>query len=182
MRVAGGIEAQDPVPARSRDALRAILTICHRVCLSPELRAEWKRHQSRFARGWLTRMYARRKVIHCVPPPCDHILDDVRTLPQTTQADFEAIAKDIHLVAAALATPDAAVLSGDNRVAAAIRKVCTDTATATSRVVAHVLWINPVADHMTLHAWMLETGPAQPHWRLGTAPRVRRKSTRRGQQ
>jgi len=67
MRVAGGIEAQDPVPARSRDALRAILTICHRVCLSPELRAEWKRHQSRFARGWLTRMYARRKVIHCVP-------------------------------------------------------------------------------------------------------------------
>jgi hypothetical protein len=182
MRAAGGIDEQDPVPARSRDALQAILTICHRVCLSPELSAEWKRHQSRFARGWLTQVYARRKVIRCDLPPCGHILDDLRIFPRTTQADFEAIAKDIHLFAAALATPDAAVLSGDNRVAAAIRKVCTDTATATSRVVAHVLWINPVADHMTLHAWMLETGPAQPHWRLGTAPRVRRKSTRRGQQ
>jgi hypothetical protein len=93
-------------------------------------------------------------------------LEDIRSFPSITQSDISAVEKDIHLIAAALAS-DQAVLSWDNRVAEAIRKVCADTKTATYKAVAHVLWINPIVDRDTLHAWLSETGPAQPYWRLG---------------
>jgi hypothetical protein len=181
MRAAGGEQAIDPVPAHARDALMAILTICHRICLSPELSEEWKRHQSRFARGWLTQMYARRKVVASEPPPCREILADIRSFRAITQSDIDAVEKDIHLIAAALAA-DQAVLSHDNQVAAIIRKVCGDTRTVTSKAIAHVLWINPIADRDPLRAWLLETGPVQPYWRLGAialpAPVARRSADR----
>ena len=78
MRAAGGEGATDPaVFAHARDALEAILTICHKICVSPELREEWKRHRSRFAQLWWRQMYARRKVIDCVPPSCAGIPEDI---------------------------------------------------------------------------------------------------------
>jgi hypothetical protein len=134
-------------------------------------------------------MYASRKVVTCEPSSCNHILDDIRSFHLTTQSDIAAVEKDIHLVAAALTTPDPIVLSSDNRVAAAIRKVCVDTRTVTNRIIAHMLWINPIADRDALRAWLSETAPAQPHWPLGfvpvtgpAAPRSRGRSTQRGQQ
>lgn len=166
MRAAGGEEATDPAPAHARDALKAILTICHRICVSPELREEWKRHRSRFAKRWLTQMYAAGKVLSCEPPSCSAILADIRSFHSITQSDIAAVEKDIHLIAVALATGQA-VLSWDKRVAVAIRKVCADRKTVTSKAVAHVLWIDPVTDSDALQAWLSETGPAQPYWQLG---------------
>ncbi len=166
MRAAGGEAATNPTPAHARDALKAILTICHKVCLSPELSEEWKRHQSRFARRWLTQMYAARKVIAREPPACHEILADIRAFHTITQSEFAAVEKDIHLIAAALVS-DRAVLSWDHRVAIAIRKVCIDKTTVTSKSVSHVLWIDPIADKDALHAWLSENGPAQPSWQLG---------------
>jgi hypothetical protein len=166
MRAAGAEGATDPAPANARDALKAILSICHRVCDSTDLREERKRHQSKFAKLWFTQMHARRKVVVCEPHPCNDILADIRSFHSTTQSDIAAVEKDIHLIAAALAT-DRTVLSGDNRVAVAIRKVCTDTRTVTSKAAADVLWINPITDRDALHAWLSEMGPAQQHWRLG---------------
>src|SRR5271165_1159009 len=88
MRAAGGEEATDPAPAHARDILKAILTICHRVCVCAELREEWKRHQSRFARRWLTQMYASRKVVACEVASCTEILEDIRSFRLTTQSDI----------------------------------------------------------------------------------------------
>jgi hypothetical protein len=166
MRAAGGEGATDPAPANARDALKTILSICHRVCDSPDLREERKRHQSRFAKLWFTQMHARRKVVLCEPPSCSEILADIRSFHGITESDISAIEKDIHLIAAALVT-DRAVLSWDSRVAVAIRKVCADKATVTSNSISHVLWIDPIADRDALHAWLSETGPAQPTWQLG---------------
>ena len=168
MRAAGGEGATDPAPAHARDALKTILAICHRVCLCSELREEWKRHRSGFAQLWWRQMYARRKVVTCDPPSCADILDDIRSSPAITPSEIGAVEKDIHLIAAALAT-DQTVLSWDNQVSAIIRKVCADDRTVTSKRVANVLWINPVAERNLLHAWLSETGPALPHWRLGVA-------------
>jgi hypothetical protein len=188
MRAAGGEAAIDPVPAHARDALKAILTICHRVCLNSDLSEEWKRHQSGFARLWLTQMYARRKVVPCEPPSCKHLVDDIRSFHLTTESEIAAVEKDIHLIAAALTSSHPTILSWDNRVAAVIRKVCADTRTVTSKAVASVLWINPIADHDSLRAWLSETGPAQPHWPLGgastsgpVASRSRNRPKQRGQ-
>jgi hypothetical protein len=170
MRAAGGEEATDPTPANARDTLKAILDICHRVRVSEDLLEEWKRHRSRFARRWLTQMYARRKVVDGEPLSCEHLVEDIRLFHLTTLSDIEAVEKDIHLVAVALATPDRTVLSWDNRVAAVIRRVCVDTRTVTSRAIASMLWIDPIADHAPLRAWLSETGPPQSHWLLGFVP------------
>ena len=182
------MEATDPVPAHARNALKAILDICHRVCLSSDLSEEWKRHQSRYSRRWLTQMYANRKVVTCEPPSCKHLVEDIRSFHLTTESDIAAVEKDIHLIAAALTTSHRTILSWDNRVAAVIRKVCVDTKTVTNKAVAPVLWINPIADHDSLRAWLSETGPAQPHWPLGiasapgpVAPRSRNRPTQRDQ-
>jgi hypothetical protein len=113
-------------------------------------------------------MHARRKVVICEPPSCSEILADIRSFHSITESDIAAIEKDIHLIAAALAASQA-VLSWDNKVAAAIRKVCADTGTLTSKAVAHVLWINPISDRDALQAWLSETGHAQSHWQLGVA-------------
>jgi hypothetical protein len=187
MRAAGGEAAMDPVGTHARDALKTILRICHRVCLTPDISEEWKGHQSRFARGWLTQMYARRKVVACEPPSCQHLVEDIRSFHLITVADIAAVEKDIHLIAAALTTPHYAILSRDNRVAAAIRKVCADTKTVTSKAIATMLWINPIADHDSLQAWLSETGPSQPHWPLGNAsapdpaaPRSHGRSSQKG--
>lgn len=184
MRAAGGEGATDPAPAHARDTLKAILTICHRVCLEPVLREEWKRHRSGFAQLWWRQMYARRKVVNCEPPSCAEILDDIRSFPAITASDIDAVEKDIHLIAAALAT-DQTVLSWDIQVSAIVRKVCADNRTVTSKRIAHVLWINPIADRDLLHAWLSETGPASPTWQLGvaalTATTARRSGGRSGQ-
>lgn len=168
MRAAGGEAATDPAPAHARDTLKTILTICHRVFPSPDLSDEWKRHQSRFARGWLTRMYARGKVIRREPPARDEILADIRSFHAITQLDIVAIEKDLHLISAALAA-DQIVLSRDDQMAAIIRKICGDTRTLTSKAVGHILWINPIADRDPLHGWLSEIGPPRPHWRLALA-------------
>ena len=187
MRAAGGVEATDPVPARARNTLMAILAICHRVCLTPDISEEWKRHQSRFAGRWLTQMYARRKVVACEAPSCQHLVDDIRSFHLTTEGDIVAVEKDIHLFAAALTTSHRTILSWDKRVATVIRKVCADTKTVTSKAIASMLWIDPIADHETLRAWLSEAGPSQPHWPLGNTatavpavPRSRGRSSRRG--
>ncbi len=168
MAAAGAEGATDPVPAHAREAFKAILAICHRVCVSAALREEWRRHRSNFAQLWWRQMYARRKVVDGEPPSCVEILQDVQAFASITQSDRDAVEKDIHLIAAALAA-DQTVLSWDNRVAAIIRKVCADKRTLTSKAVSRMLWINPIADRETLHAWLSETGPAQPHWPLGAA-------------
>jgi hypothetical protein len=187
MRAAGGEAVTAPVPAHTRDTFKAILALCHRVCLSPDLSEEWKHHQSRFANLWLTKMYARRKVVLCEPPSCRHLVDDIRSFHLTTELDIAAVEKDIHLVAAALTTAHRTILSWDTHVVRAIRKVCADTKIITSKAIAPMLWINPIADHDSVQAWLSETGPAQPHWPLGVssvphpvAPRPRGRSMQRG--
>jgi hypothetical protein len=184
-RAAGGEDATDPVPAHARDVLKAILVICHRICLTPALQEEWKRHQSRFARRWLTQMYAARKVVICEPPPCRDVLADIRSDRSITRSDVAAAEKDMHLIEAAVVM-GRTVLSWDNKVAAVIRKVCGGGA-ATRRLIGDVLWINPIAERDALHAWLSGVGSARPYWQLGfsttptvTGPRTRTRSTRRG--
>ncbi len=184
MRAAGGEGAIDPAPANARDALKAILSICHKLCDSPDLREERKRHQSKFAKLWFTQMHARRKVVICEPPSCSAILADIRSFRSVTQADVAAVEKDIHLIAAALVS-GRVVLSWDNRVALAFRKVCADSGTVTHKAIANVLWIDPITDRDALHAWLSETGPVQPSWQLGVdaipPAEAGGRSTQRGQ-
>src|SRR3712207_5775264 len=88
-RAAGGADARHPSARACRDFLMRMLQICHRCAMTPELLDEWRRHQSRYARRWLTQMFARKKVViinshrdqqfrervfRTVPRQSDHIL------------------------------------------------------------------------------------------------------------
>lgn len=60
-QAAGGKGARSDVSKSCRDTLQAILDICHRLVLTKEMRREWNKHQSSFARTWRVSMVARKK-------------------------------------------------------------------------------------------------------------------------
>jgi hypothetical protein len=61
-RSAGGPDATYPTSKRCRDFLQDVLAFRHRVVMTADIREEWHRHRSRFARAWLVSMYARKNV------------------------------------------------------------------------------------------------------------------------
>lgn len=161
MRAAGSEGATAPIPKNCREILLTVLKVCHRVGTSPKILDEWKRHQSRFAKRWLTSMYARRKVVQCrvgeqrtrrfaeIPPE------------KLTEQELAALLKDAHLVDAADAA-DKIVLSLDRSV-----RVILDKTVSSIPDLAHHVWIDPSLQYPEITAWLEERGPIHPAWRLG---------------
>ncbi len=44
---------EDPISQSCREVLQAVLSICHKVVLTEDIFAEWKRHRSNFTFVWL---------------------------------------------------------------------------------------------------------------------------------
>jgi hypothetical protein len=59
-RAAGGENATAPTSVNCREFLKSVLFICHRVVMTPEIKEEWKTHQSNFSREWRCQMVARK--------------------------------------------------------------------------------------------------------------------------
>lgn len=157
-RAAGGVDAVFPTSKICRDTLSEVLTIGHQLVMTTDLRDEWRRHQSRFARTWLVSMYARRKV---------HTADDVSRneslrlgLIRTAELAVQraAILKDCHLVEAALAT-DRAILSLDERMRALLHR-----AAASVEDLQQVAWVNPTNAAEGCSEW-LHAGAEPERWR-----------------
>ncbi|VXD11233.1 hypothetical protein PL8927_140065 [Planktothrix serta PCC 8927] len=64
-RSCGGEDAKHPTSKNCRDFLNAVLKICHSMVMTPELKVEWNKHESTFARKWRVSMIARRKYKYC---------------------------------------------------------------------------------------------------------------------
>jgi len=107
---AGGL-GEKPVCKPFRDLLQAILSICHHMVLTPEISDEWRRHQGPFATRWRRYMYGMKKVCASGAAPDPTFRERVRRAAQS-ERDAEAMAKDVRLIEAALAT-DRVVLSRD---------------------------------------------------------------------
>ncbi len=172
VRAAGSLEAIEPVPAICRDLLQTILEVCHRACISDELREEWRRHLSRFSRTWLRSMYARRKII-TVPTEPDAGLEEnflqVRGLSENEQ---QALIKDMHLVKAAIAY-DKIIMSLDDRTHRILRKIADQ-----NPGLVDLSWINPTTNFKLTKEWLHETAAADPAWLI--IPANRPKPSRRG--
>jgi hypothetical protein len=61
-------ETSHPDSTLCREFLLAMLKICHRVVLTPEIEREWRQHASRFSMRWLATMRSRRKAVDVHPP------------------------------------------------------------------------------------------------------------------
>lgn len=113
-RAAGPESATYPTSVRCRDFLRDVLDICHRMVMTPEIRAEWKRQRSGYASSWQTQMTARKKIV-CVQVPDEGSLATKLDALDLREKAREAMQKDCLLVEAAQAA-DSLVVSLDDTV------------------------------------------------------------------
>lgn len=136
-RAAGGPAATFPLSKQCRDFLSAVLTISHRVVMTPAIIQEWNIHQSDFARSWRASMVARRKLyLIADPPPYAELLDKLARLPARPRA-HAAMEKDFHLIIAALET-DRTVASCDDAA-----RTLFATAARTLGELQAITWVHP---------------------------------------
>ncbi|MCX5646905.1 MAG: hypothetical protein NTZ17_19830 [Phycisphaerae bacterium] len=134
-RSAGGTE--HPQSSYCRDALLAILTICHRVVMTEAVQNEWNRHMSRFTRKWFRSMVAKKKVHRFEGIQLSHVDEACEGL---SAAEQDGLRKDLCLVEAACAG-DGIVVTRDDAIQRIWHK-CQDRL----RVPKPIQWINPVTD------------------------------------
>jgi hypothetical protein len=146
-RAAGGEDATYPISVYCRDFLEAVLNICHRVVMTPDIRDEWNKHQSKSARIWLRRMVAKKKLC-----PCDIAVDDdlwcqVEAIAESDK-ERDIMVKDLRLVEAAIAT-DRTVVSLDNKV-----RNCFAKAAVQVDELKDIIWVNPAQIEETPLNWL----------------------------
>ena len=135
-RAAGNIDAVHPTGKNCRDLLQSVLTICHRIAMPEELRNEWNKHRSAFARGWLVQMFARKKVKLDSPPEQADLLQKVASA-RVSPGQADAMRKDWLLIEAALDS-DRSIVSLDDTARDAFRTAAHEVAD-----LCKIVWVNP---------------------------------------
>ena len=165
--IAGAAGNRDADPSRPcTAALNAVLHTLHRLAMSGPLLEEWKRHQTRFARGWLLSMYARRLVDEL------DIGDDEplrgRIEHAAPNANIAAILlKDAHLIELALAS-DERILSLDETARRHYHQAAQEI-----RELRRLCWVNPAVPDEQAVEWLVGGAHANRHRKLGyIAPQV----------
>lgn len=138
-RASGSEIATYPTSVHCRDFLQTVLSVCHRVVMTPDIRDEWNKHNSRFAREWLRRMIAKKKLVPLVADiETSRILwGRVEKLTNNDKQRAEML-KDLCLLEAAIAT-DKTVISLDDKTA---RKFFAKAA-AEGVLLEDIVWVNP---------------------------------------
>jgi hypothetical protein len=164
-RSSGGKEATYPTSVNCRDFLQAILDICHRVVMTPDIREEWNKHQSNFARTWLRTMVAKKKVEYRADIAADEELWNTIKSITASEKNCEAMLKDFRLIEAALAT-DKTVISLDDTV----RKLF-DKAAVPVGELRNVVWVNPdKTEEEKPIDWLKDGAQAEKKRLLGNLP------------
>ncbi|RYY20435.1 MAG: hypothetical protein EOO36_03310 [Cytophagaceae bacterium] len=145
-------ESQHPVSDACRQVLEAIMTNQHRVVLSATQYWEWQKHQSGYAKAWLTRMMGKKLHVVLTPEPDSGLADSIHKLECTGKARAEML-KDVHLLESALATDHAVVSQETNVLGLFI------THAQPLRIPRPVAWVNPIENTPTCTSW-LEAGAA----------------------
>lgn len=159
-RSSGGDEAVHPLPKQCREFLKATLSCGHRVVLSPSVNAEWKRHESNFARQWRVAMFARKKVL-LDDVPEDPALRDAIDRSTKSERDRLAMLKDAHLVEAAQVMDDTVVSLDDT-----VRRLFS-AASKSVRSLRSIVWANPRHEAEHCLTWLAGGAPPEEPRRLG---------------
>lgn len=159
-RAAGGVDAKAPLSVHCRDFLKAVLDICHRATFSAALLNEWKKHRSMYAGQWLTAMFARKKV-HVKTALSEPELEQRLGNATRSNAELEALQKDMHLVLSALAG-DRTVISLDNKMRNILGRLA-----EREGILRDLLWVHPGEMERDVIEWLRAGCPATEVWRLG---------------
>jgi len=163
-RASGGSNATHPNAITTRNFLDAVLTICHKVVMTPEMQAEWNAHQSGYARTWRRSMVNKRKLVVLNAVKRHDIRSQIESLSVSAN-NKKAMLKDFHLIEAALAS-DCRVVSLDDTV-----KNLFSATTNSIPELRNILWVNPVSDDVKVIDWLKDDAPIDgkqyKKWRLG---------------
>lgn len=129
------------------------------MILTPEIREEWNRHQSQFARTWRVSMMARKKVV-LTTTPRDAALRAQVIRHAADEPSRAAMLKDCCLVEGALAA-DGAVISLDERV-----RTLFGTISPQVRQIAPIIWVNPTLAGEEVEAWLAAGAKPEARRRL----------------
>jgi len=143
---AAGDTSLYPTSKQCRETLMAIGEYSAVFC--PNLKDEWKRHESAFARAWKVKMIQEGRAIFLIQ---DQVLDEFKQFIEDSQADIYArgaMDKDAHLVSVAL-TNDKIIVALDEKVRKLFSKHCLNF-----KGVKKVLWSNPMIDQDGTVSWL----------------------------
>ena len=159
-RSAGGEDAGFPLSMHCRDFLRTMLVVGHSVVLTPAVRDEWNKHESRFARQWRVAMMARKKVLLRDIGENNALRQAIEKAAKTTRGR-DVMLKDTHLIEAAQAT-DRIVVSLDDTVRALFGGAAKQV-----RVLKTIAWVNPGDQEDGAIEWLEDGAPTEQRRLLG---------------
>ena len=159
LRASGGEKATDPRAKGCRDFLQEVLSLCHRVVMTPEIGKEWRKHRSDFVREWRFSMEARKKVCRVEPPANEVLLSKIKETATNKKA-CEDIRKDFHLLEAALET-DRTIISLDETV----RQHFTQAAPSVGEI-RDTVWVNPERTKERSLPWLRDGAQPEEHRKL----------------
>ncbi len=142
--------ASETEAPRSKNCRITLITIQkegHSVVITNDISEEWRRHNSRYGRTWLVSMYARKRVFRVNTTPSEELrlaISDSNEIDSKRQA----MAKDVHLLEAAMAT-DQKVLSLDDTVRKLFSKLCHQYSP-----IRVVFWLNPDTQNERVVEWL----------------------------
>jgi predicted nucleic acid-binding protein len=155
---------ENPSSIRCREALETIRDYCHRAVVTDEIYAEWRAHASGFALRWLATMQAKKKLTRISAP------DNVSNLPAELDACLDvpahrtAVAKDVHLLLAALAA-DQTIITRDER----LRQILNAAAQSIGEL-RQIVFANPDIAAEAVTAWLNRGAPFARQRCLGYKP------------
>lgn len=163
-RSCGGEKATHPTSKYCRDFLKAVLRIFHSMVLTDDIKAEWDKHQSSYARKWRLTMTAKRKIIYPKNVTLQALRQKVEQLKVVEQNSSqsedirqteshklrEAIWKDICLLEAAIAT-DKIIISLDDKMRDYLSTVIGELPE-----IKEIMWSNPSKEEEQVIQWLEE--------------------------
>ena len=153
-------EAKYPISSTCRRFLDTVLDVGHHVVMTKAIREEWHRHMSRYSKRWRRRMWVRKRVVKIIGERNETLRGRIdASVSQDQQA---MVAKDVHLVEAALAT-DRLITSQDERVRSALR-----TASNNVGELKRIVWVNPTREDEKPIDWLRDGAKTEEHRLLGS--------------
>ncbi len=140
-RSAGEEGAIYPTSVHCRDFLLTVLATSHKFVMTLEIRDEWNKHQSEFARKWRSQMVAKRKFEFLDIPVNAELWNKIYVIIETvTGSDKQQVEmiKDLRLLEAAIAT-DKIIISLDDKTA---RRFFSRAAVQVDEL-KNIVWVNP---------------------------------------
>ena len=140
---------EHPISSGSRKLLENVALNGHVAAMCPNLRQEWRNHQSIFATKWLASMIAKKKVNFIKPT------QDIRNFIEKNIVDCknkEIALKDAHLLDAALKS-DKIIASNDNTARAVFCELSKKNGS-----ISTISWFNSISDSIFISETLMSGG------------------------